>query len=128
MRCAGRAVLVEDWTDPWRVERYVERYFQEHGRTEWPTVRQVARALGLRQADVEQAVDGHPADNLELASYLTVVPEKLADHFVKTINPPTVGHKAEPNGDGMCRHCGEYLTKVSGTPRWRWAHRSELPR
>lgn len=42
-----------------RLYRYVEGYFQRSGGTEFPTVRQCARALGWRQARVLEAVEEH---------------------------------------------------------------------
>lgn len=72
---------------PERVERYVERWFQRSGQTDWPTVRRVARALRVRQVEVEEAVDGHPAGNLMLTGY-NIEDIGLADLFVENINPP----------------------------------------
>lgn len=67
-----------------RIERYVERFFQRSGRTEWPEVRRVARALRLRQAEVELAVDSH--DNLQLTTY-DGQDDPLGDHLVETLEP-----------------------------------------
>ena len=74
--------------DPQRVERYAERYFQRSGRTEFPTVRQVARALRLRQREVEMAVEDHPTSNLFLTMYNVEGGTPLGEQFVETYNPP----------------------------------------
>jgi hypothetical protein len=65
-------------TDRERVERYVRRYFELT--MDWPTVRQVARALGLRQqVVVDEAVDVP----LMVTAYYTDPPEKFGDHYVE---------------------------------------------
>lgn len=76
--------------DPQRVERYVEGYFQRSGRTDWPTVRQVARAVKLRQREVEMAVEDHPAGNLMLTMYNVEGGTPLGEQFVETYSPPEV--------------------------------------
>lgn len=53
-----------------RVVCYAERFFQRSGKTEFPTVRQVARALRLQQSEVEQIAQdcdarGLSFDNVE---------------------------------------------------------------
>lgn len=65
-----------------RIEGYVERAFQRSGRTAFPTVRQVARALRLRQGEVEDLVDD--SDRLFLTSYFVAPPDPLGDHFVES--------------------------------------------
>ncbi len=72
-----------------RVEGYVERSFQRSGQTGFPTVRQVARAIGIRQDEVEGAVDDHPTGNLQLTYYRAAVMPPLGDYFVETISEPT---------------------------------------
>lgn len=71
-----------------RIERYVERRFQKSGRTEFPTVRQVARALNLRVSEISEIADA--GDNLMLTYYnikgWSSVPK--GDWFIETINPP----------------------------------------
>ena len=69
-----------------RIEQYVERRYQRSGGTAFPTVREVARAFGVRRVAVEEAVEEH--DNLILTSYFARFPAPLGDHFVETIDPP----------------------------------------
>ena len=70
---------------PRRVWRYSERYFQRSGRTEFPTVRQVARALKVKQTDVEQAIEDDRL--LMLTSYNVIPRPTLGEHFVETFEP-----------------------------------------
>lgn len=67
-------------TDEWRIERYVRRYFCRHDESEWPTVRQVSRALRIRMSDIEEIGDALP---LMLTSYFTTIPEPLGSHFIE---------------------------------------------
>lgn len=69
-----------------RIERYAERYFQQHGRTEFPTVRRVARALRIRQDEVEQEADGN--ENLMLTRYNVRPTPPVAEWFVEVLNEP----------------------------------------
>ena len=71
-----------------RVERYAERFFQQTDCTEFPTVRAVARALRIKQSEVEAAVEGDPNSNLMLTSYFTFPKTPLGGHYVEVINPP----------------------------------------
>lgn len=63
-----------------KLRRYVERRFKESGNTEWPTVREAARALRVRQAEVEQAAQEHP---FMLTSYFVSPPDPIANHFIE---------------------------------------------
>jgi NADH:ubiquinone oxidoreductase subunit E len=63
-----------------RLIAYVRRYFARHRQEEFPTVRRVARALGMRQADVETEADELP---LMLTAYHTAPAQPLGDHFVE---------------------------------------------
>lgn len=76
--------------DPQRVERYAERYFQRSGQHDWPTVRQAARSLKLRQSEIEQAVDDN--ENLDLTYWYVQGIDRvpIGDWFVEAINPPEV--------------------------------------
>ena len=69
--------------DHGRVFRYVERFFAKKLRTEWPTVRQVARAFRWTQQRVSDAVDGDPDQRVFLTSYFTD-DASLGDHFVES--------------------------------------------
>jgi hypothetical protein len=64
------------------VWRYVERFFAAHSRTEWPTVRRVARSLRWTQQRVSDAVDGDPDGRTFLSSYQGEYP--LGEHFVES--------------------------------------------
>jgi hypothetical protein len=68
------------------VRRYAERYFQRSGRTEFPTVRQVAHALRLRVGEVEQAVDDSDG-TMALAYWHVEWTEPLGGHFVEVYDP-----------------------------------------
>lgn len=56
--------LPERFFDQDRVFVYVENFFARHKGEEWPTVRQVARALRWKQQRVLDAVDGDPDGRL----------------------------------------------------------------
>jgi hypothetical protein len=68
-----------------RIIEYAERYFQRSGMTEFPTVRQVARACRCSHADVEAAVDSSGAACLD---GVNVEGWKLGDLEVYVTNPP----------------------------------------
>jgi hypothetical protein len=68
-----------------RVWRYSERKFQKSGKTKFPTVAQVARALKIKQADVEQACED--SELLMLTSYNVRPEDPLGEHFVETFEP-----------------------------------------
>lgn len=70
-----------------RVVRYVERRFAASRWTAYPTVREVARAIGLTFVEVETVASSGDG-NLQLTSYYTEPPEPLGDHFVETLNAP----------------------------------------
>ena len=67
-------------SDADRLERYLRRKYPNDipGR---PTVRMVARALRLRQGDIEELVDGD--GRFSLTSYLTCPPTPLGEHYVE---------------------------------------------
>ncbi len=65
-----------------RVERYVRGYFVRH-KEAWPTVRQVARGLRMRQADVELCVADH--NNLELRFWADLN-ALLGDYYVEVMD------------------------------------------
>lgn len=41
-----------------RIAKYAYRYWMRAGMTEWPSVRRTARALRIRQTDIEEAEGG----------------------------------------------------------------------
>ena len=43
-----------------RIERYVRRYHARHKQEKWPTVREVAHALRLRQSVIEEEAEVLP--------------------------------------------------------------------
>ncbi len=117
------------------VEHYVERKFQTSGRTTFPTVRQVAHALGTCNAAVMEVVDGH--DNLMLTYWN--VDYRVYDgwRFVETVSEPLgkgaqdvrkFMSKAHPEPDTGCWLWSDAL-HASGYGRIRvdgvllWAHR-----
>lgn len=67
-----------------RIYRYAERKFQASGKTSFPSVRQVARALKVTQGAVQEAVEGDPCGNLMLTSFDCSPPEPLGDYAVET--------------------------------------------
>ena len=73
---------------PERLHKYVERRFQESGRTEWPTVRECARSLKVKQANVGNIAEEHEAFCLSCYQVDFRVP--CGDWFVETLNdlPP----------------------------------------
>jgi hypothetical protein len=68
--------------------RYAERYFHRSGHTEFPTVRQCARALRMRQAEIEELANGD--DRLMLTGYLSLPLDPLGDLFVEVLHPEGV--------------------------------------
>jgi hypothetical protein len=69
-----------------RLAGYVEKFFSRSGQTQWPTVRQVARALGWRQSRVEETCDGDSDGLLFLSSYFTTPEPTLGEHFVERLS------------------------------------------
>lgn len=68
-----------------RVADYAERFFQEAGRTAWPTVRQTARACRCTQADIAEFCS-EGIFGLMSTSYNTIKPEPWGSHFVERID------------------------------------------
>lgn len=62
-----------------RVYRYTERRFQGSGKTEFPRVREVARALRMTQATVMDAIDGDPECRLMSTGH-NIVDERDRDY------------------------------------------------
>lgn len=69
-----------------RIIDYVERRFQESGKAEWPTVREVSKALKIRQSVVEEEAN----DGICISYYLVSFKVPLGDHFVELIDEPEV--------------------------------------
>lgn len=67
-----------------KIAGYAFRFWKRSGMTDWPTVRQTARALRLRQEDIDE----HSGDGaFYLTSYYTAPPEPLANHYVNADTP-----------------------------------------
>ena len=66
-----------------RVYRYAERYLHRSGHTEFPTVRKCARALRMRQHEIEEAVES--TEHMFLSYYHTEHEAPLGDWFVETL-------------------------------------------
>lgn len=67
-----------------RVAAYAYRHWIEAGMTEWPTVRQTARALRIRQCDIDECSgDGH----YDLTGYNCEDFER-GDYFVEATTHP----------------------------------------
>jgi hypothetical protein len=60
-----------------------ERYFQRSGRTQFPSVRHLARHLGIRQQEIEDAV----GEGLYCLDGVNVEGWKLGDLEVYVFNP-----------------------------------------
>lgn len=71
-----------------RVERYVERWFQRSGKTEFPTARQVAKAMRCRIADILELADGDH-ENLQRTHFSVNYRVPPGDWFIETVSPPT---------------------------------------
>lgn len=65
-----------------RIYNYAERFFQASGGERFPTVRQVARAMKVRQATVYDAVEGWGERGLMLTSEWNE--SAIGDHYVET--------------------------------------------
>lgn len=65
-----------------RIERYAERYFQHSNCERFPTVREVARALGMRQAKVVEEIEA--SDSVFLTSWYVSPADPIGSHFVET--------------------------------------------
>lgn len=72
-----------------RIELSVERMFQRSGRTEFPTVGRVAKALGYRVGQVIEAVED--SENLQTTYYNVPHYNKVPDgsRFIETLAPPS---------------------------------------
>jgi hypothetical protein len=67
-----------------RIYKYVERKFQASGCTKFPTVRQVSRALGLKQSVVVEELEGDPEGRMFTTEWNVSPPDPIGDHFVET--------------------------------------------
>lgn len=67
-----------------RIADYAYRHWSRHGMTEWPTVRQVSRALRIKQSQIEdEAGNGE----FNTACYYCHPPEPFGDHVVEAETP-----------------------------------------
>lgn len=69
--------------DHLRLSQYVEEFFRRSGNTDWPTVRQAARALRWSYRRVEQACDDEPDGQLFTSSYYTTPETPFGEHFIE---------------------------------------------
>lgn len=69
-----------------KLEEYVRRFNARHEGAEWPTVRQCARGMKVAQRSVEDTVES--SLGMSLASYFTLRPEPLGDHYVEIVEAP----------------------------------------
>ena len=67
-----------------RLFAYAEGFFARAQKTEWPTVRQAARALGWTHQRVEEAAEGDPEARLFLSRHNVDPEPPLGDHFVES--------------------------------------------
>lgn len=72
-------------TNEERVYLYVERFFHRTECTAWPTVRQAARSLRLRQEVVMEAVEGH--ESLDLCFPFVAWTPADGDYFIESYDP-----------------------------------------
>ena len=98
-----------------RIHIFAEDFFNKHNHESWPTVRQVARGLKLRQYQVEDAIEGDPKNRLMLTSFPTET--ALGDHFVEAYQRPTetVGSAFENWADDaqdLLRRCRMVLSRT----------------
>ena len=77
----------------YRIKRYVERKFQWSGCTEFPTVRQVARALRIKISEVTEIAE--TGNNLQLTYYNVEGLHQVTqgDWYIETLNPPSNGDR-----------------------------------
>lgn len=68
-----------------RIFNYTESKFRNSGCTEFPTVREVANALGIKQSVVKDEVENDETSNVMLTSYFSCPPALLGDHCVETL-------------------------------------------
>lgn len=69
-----------------RIYNYVEKVFQDSGRTVFPTVKQVSIVLEVSVFKVRDEVNGCPKQNMFLAYYNAEKTPAIRDHYVETIN------------------------------------------
>jgi hypothetical protein len=83
-----------------RLHRYVTRYHKRivWAFAPWPTVRECARALRLKQGDVEELADDYPWLFM-LTSLNTTPPATLGDHYVELAQGPTDAVLRMDDGD-----------------------------
>jgi hypothetical protein len=67
-----------------RIAGYAYRYWMRKHMTEWPSVRQTARALGIRQSDIG---DEEHSGDFCTAQYNCDPPQPFGDHDVQAMTP-----------------------------------------
>jgi len=70
--------------DPDRLYRYVERWFNRAGKTEFPTLARTARGLRWTQSRVLQAVEDHQRGLIQITGY-NFEPYRQGELFVETL-------------------------------------------
>lgn len=68
-----------------RLFAYVEAVFKCSKNTEWPTVRQVARAFKWMHTEVENAVEGDPDCRMFLSGYNFISDEALERNIIGSL-------------------------------------------
>lgn len=69
-----------------RLHAYVERFFARSGNTTFPTVKQAAKAMGLKQAEVFEVVEEH-SGVMFLTSYFTDPPQRIGEYYINSDEP-----------------------------------------
>lgn len=77
-----------------RIRRYVKRKYVANG--EAPTVRDVSKAVGISQDDVQDEVDGDPQCEMLLSSHDW--DGSIGGAYVELYEPPALGTGRSPTG------------------------------
>lgn len=67
-----------------KIAQYAYRHWMKKGMTEWPSVRQTARALGIRQSEIEEESG---MGDFQTTQYYCHPPEPFGDHSVEAMTP-----------------------------------------
>jgi hypothetical protein len=70
--------------DSERLFRYVEKFFAKHRKEKWPTVREVAHALGWKHDRIQMAIDDDWDGRLYTTSYYVEPEDPFGEHFVES--------------------------------------------
>lgn len=66
-----------------QIKKFAESYFQESGQTEFPTIRETARRLRMKQSDVLDFVDSDD----DMCSEFYNTKHKIGERFIYVMNP-----------------------------------------